>query len=162
VQSIFTFLLQRTAFQELGAIHEGSGLPLLLYAAVILHRNSMFQELHTLGLGIDDEFLVVKCCSIAVQCCNWSLLGTLLRDGRCNFGPENVTASLLFSCANSLHAPSMLLLLESIRSRCGGDYVKKCINLVTPKGLTILNVLMLLIRSCERDPEAACNAFVLH
>ena len=157
VQSIFTFLLQRSTLADLGALHEAYKVPLLLHASIVLHRNTMFQELYSFGLGIDNPYVVVKCCHIAIQSCNWLLLETLLRDSHCDLGPESVSADLLFSAANSLHAPSVLLLLQAIRSRHSADYVKHCINMVTPKGLTILNVLMLLVRICERDPTTACN-----
>lgn len=156
--AIFAFLLQRSVLGDLRTLHEGSKLPILLHTAIVLHRNHMFQDLLTLGLGIEDEYLFPKCCHIAIESCNWDILEILLGNSRCSFGPENVSAALLFTAANSLHAPSVLRLLQALRARCGAEYVKKCVNMITPKGLSILNVIMLLIRSCERDSSTACNS----
>jgi hypothetical protein len=155
--TIFTFLLQRSVLSQLNSLHEESKLPLLLYTAIVLHRNRMFQELFTLGLGIDDPNLVVQCCNIAIHCCNWELLDILFRNSRCDVGSEKNASLLIYSAVSSLHAPSVLLLLQTVFSRCGSDFLKKCINTLSPKGLTILNVLMLLLRSSERDPSAICN-----
>jgi hypothetical protein len=118
----------------------------------------MFYELFNFGVGIDDALIFVKCVSIAFQCCNWSLLEMLLQDSRCNLGTEHSrTCTLLHQAANSLHAPSVRLLLQTIQRNQGADYLKKCINTTTSNGLTILNVVMLLLRICERDPSSMCK-----
>ena len=155
VQSIFSFLLQRSVLRELVAIHDGSKLPLLLHTAIALHRNTMFSELFNAGIGMDDRLIFVKCAHVAFQSCNWSLVRTLFQDSRCDLGSESsTTCALIHQSANSLHAPSVLLLLQTIQSSRGAEYLKNCINTPTPDGLTILNVLMLLLRSCERDPSS--------
>jgi len=155
--AIFDFLLHRSVLGELCGVHEGSKLPLLMHTAIVLQRNVMFKKLLTLGLGIDDSSLVVKCCHVAIQSCNWELLEALLRDSRCDTTSKNVSSALIFAAANSLHAPSVLLLLQTLQAHNGASHVKACINTFTPNGLTILNVLMLLLRSSERDPSATCN-----
>jgi hypothetical protein len=148
---------------ELAAVIEpfqGTQLPLLLYTAIVLHRNGMFFDLFNLGVGFDTPSLFVHCSQIAFQSCNWALLQKLWLDSRCNLGPESASCSLLLRAANSLHAPSVLLLLQTIQSIHGADYLKKCINTATPQGLTLLNVVMILLRACERDPSSTCNASI--
>jgi hypothetical protein len=157
---IFAFLLKRCALSELAAALEpfqGTQLPLLLYTAIVLHRNGMFLDLFNLGVGFDTPSLFVHCSHIAFQSCNWALLQTLWLDSRCNLGPESATCSLLLRASNSLHAPSVLLLLQTIQSIHGAEYLKKCVNTATPQGLTLLNVVMIMLRSCERDSSSICN-----
>ena len=156
-ETIFDFLLQRSLLVELCGVHEGSKLPLLMYTSIVLHRNSMFLKLLSAGLSIDDPSLMVKCCHVAIQSCNWELLQAVLHDSRCDMSSQNVSSALIFLAASSLHAPSVLLLLQTMHAQYGASHVKTCINTVTSKGLTILNVLMLLLRSSERDPSATCN-----
>jgi hypothetical protein len=128
-----------------------------MYTSIVLHRNSMFLKLLSVGLSIDDPSLMVKCCHVAIESCNWELLQAVLHDSRCDMSSQNVSSTLIFLAASSLHAPSVLLLLQTMHAHNGASHVKTCINTVTSKGLTILNVLMLLLRSCERDPSGTGN-----
>jgi hypothetical protein len=153
--AIFSFLLKHSPLSELCGAHDCANMPSLLHTAIVLHRDSMFRELVAVGVAAEDTDIFVKCCHVAVQCCNWSLLQTLLKDIRFHSDSEATAASLILNTVKTLHAPSVLALLQAIHSRNGTDFLKKCLNTSTPNGLTVLNVLLLLLRSCERDTAAA-------